>query len=64
VKGLTPDEFGMVLGRMARTINPKTTLGAPSSGFEGGVFDFAFLSICYPYMPTRSISTNPASSFA
>ncbi len=28
--------------RVARTINPKTTLGALPSVFEGGAFDFAF----------------------
>ena len=31
-------------------INPETNLGAPSSVFEGGAFDFAFF-LLVPYPP-------------
>jgi hypothetical protein len=36
-------------GRVARTINPKTKLGAPPSVLEGGAFDLAFfLLVSHP----------------
>jgi len=47
--------------RVAGTINPKTTLGALPSVFEGGAFDFAFsplvLHVSKPLSAPNSRST-------
>jgi hypothetical protein len=52
----SPDTFRNLLaddrlvGRVARTINPKTNLGAPYAGFACGDFDFAvfLFLLCVP----------------
>ena len=39
--GRFSNRFSVPSGRVARTINPETILGAPSSVLEGGAFDFS-----------------------
>ena len=55
------DELSVDHGRVARTINPKTTLGALPSVFEGGAFEFAFFplvsQVSKPFSTPNSRST-------